>query len=183
MNNIPHKKSGFIIALLVPLLILLSFTIKPLITLNFGEDISLRTIPVDPRDLFYGDYVALRYEIEEVPKEKLTENLLKELEQDSSARRVKVYGKLVQEDHVFTLEELTDKKPSSGLYLTGQMYRYSYLNEKNITVYPVDFNLNKFYVPENTGTAFEEASWQGQLTAHIKVKNGYALLRNIEKAN
>src|SRR6185437_13702730 len=29
----------------------------------FGDEIKLKTVPVDPRDLLYGDYVTLGYEI------------------------------------------------------------------------------------------------------------------------
>ncbi|HZG55531.1 GDYXXLXY domain-containing protein, partial [Paenibacillus sp.] len=29
----------------------------------FGEDIRVRTAPVDPRDFLYGDYVTLSYEM------------------------------------------------------------------------------------------------------------------------
>lgn len=175
-----NKKSHFIIVFAVPLIILLSLTVKPLWTLMSGEDISLLTVPVDPRDLLYGDYVTLRYEIEEVPQDKVTADLLKRLEKENSYKSTKVYGKLLQEGQVFTLEELTDKKPSDPLYLTGQTYGYSYLNEDNMMILNVDFNLDRFFVPENTGTELEELSQQGQLVAHIKVKNGYALLKYIK---
>ena len=174
-----NKKVHFIIVLAVPLIILLGLTVKPLWTLTFGEEISLLTVPVDPRDLFYGDYVTLRYEIEEVQKDKLTEDLLQKLENDTSYKAVKVYGKLIQKDQVFILEELTDKKPAGSPYLTGQMYGYPYLNENNTMIFNVDFKLDRFFVPENTGMELEELSRQGQLVAHIKVKNGYALLRDI----
>lgn len=176
------KKVGFVIALAIPLIILLILTAKPLWTLTSGEDISLLTVPVDPRDLFYGDYVTLRYEIEEVPKEKLTKNLLTKLETDTAYNRVEVYGKLVQEGEIFTLEELTDEKPTNALYLTGNVYNYPYVNEEGIDVFDVNFNLNRFFVPENMGTELEELSRQGRLVAHIKVKNGYALLKDIKAA-
>ena len=32
-------------------------------TLRTGREIVLKTVPVDPRDLFRGDYVTLRYDI------------------------------------------------------------------------------------------------------------------------
>lgn len=109
-------------------------------------------------------------------KNKVTADLLKRLEKENSYKPMKVYGKLLQKGQVFTLGELTDKKPSDTLYLTGQTYGYPYLNEDNM------MNLDRFFVPENTGTELEELSQQGQLVAHIKVKNGYALLRTVEKS-
>lgn len=36
-------------------------------TAALGRTITLRTRPVDPRDLLYGDYVTLRYQVSELP--------------------------------------------------------------------------------------------------------------------
>ena len=36
-------------------------------TAALGRTITLRTAPVDPRDLLYGDYLTLRYQISELP--------------------------------------------------------------------------------------------------------------------
>ena len=56
-------RKTFIKAMLVPAIILLGFIGYNYYTLNLGQEILLKTIPVDPRDLFRGDYVNLRYEI------------------------------------------------------------------------------------------------------------------------
>lgn len=182
MQKNSRKRIGFIIALAVPLILLLSLIVKPLWTLKTGENIVLKTVPVDPRDLFYGDYVTLQYEIEEVPKEKLSPNLIKKLEKETSWGNFKVYGKLVAKDGVYILEELTETKPSQSLYLTGNLQYYSYFNTEEVEVYDVNFSLNRFFVPENTGMELEGLSRKGQLIAHIKVKNGYAVLDSIEEA-
>ncbi|EGQ26191.1 hypothetical protein HMPREF9372_1864, partial [Sporosarcina newyorkensis 2681] len=42
-------------AFIAPLVVLLSMTWKPLWTLNVGTPILLETVPVDPRDILYGD--------------------------------------------------------------------------------------------------------------------------------
>jgi uncharacterized membrane-anchored protein len=56
-------KATFIKAMLFPAIILLAFIGYNYYTLNTGEEILLKTAPVDPRDIFRGDYVNLRYEI------------------------------------------------------------------------------------------------------------------------
>ena len=183
MKNSNRQKIGFLLALAIPLLILLGLTVKPLSTLTSGEDITLLTVPVDPRDLFFGDYVNLRYEIEEVPAEKISVPLLKELERSSFWGKITVYGTLVQEGNVFVLKELSATKPKNSLYLTGKMNHYALNNVEGDPVYDVDFGLERFFVPENTGKELEELSRQGKLVAHIKVKNGHALLQDIEEAH
>ena len=57
------KKKTFLLAVLIPLLILLVMTIKPQATVLFGQEILLETKAYDPTDLFRGDYVAVRFAI------------------------------------------------------------------------------------------------------------------------
>lgn len=63
-----NKRTKYLIlACLVPVVILLGMTVTPLYTLYNGDEITLQTVPVDPSDVFRGDYVALQYEAEQVP--------------------------------------------------------------------------------------------------------------------
>src|SRR5437667_2276021 len=61
----PRHKFRLRFALLVGLqmLLLLGLIGYKQITLATGERILLKTVPVDPRDMFRGDYVTLRYEL------------------------------------------------------------------------------------------------------------------------
>ena len=43
----------------------------------------------------------------------------------------------------------------------------------------VGYTLDKYYVPENTGMALEEASRKGEMVAKVKVYNGYSLLKEV----
>jgi len=180
MNGIKNKRFGFIVALAIPLLLLIGLTVKPLWALTYGEDISLLTVPVDPRDLLYGDYVTLRYEIEEVAKSEIPTSILREIEKRPNSNQLTVYGKLVKQGDFYVLDSLTDKKPKGSIYLTGKLNRYDYQNNTGISVHSINFGLDRYYVPENTGKELEDLSAKGQLVAHLKVKNGYGILRDIQ---
>lgn len=180
MNRMKNKRFGFIVALAIPLLLLIGLTVKPLWTLTYGEDIRLLTVPVDPRDLLYGDYVTLRYEIEEIKKSKIPVSILKKIEKQPNSNQLTVYGKLVKQGNIYVLDSLTDKKPKSSIYLTGKLNRYNYQNNEGINVHSINFGLDRFYVPENTGKELEDLSAKGQLVAHMKVKNGYGILKDIQ---
>ena len=41
------------------------------VTLRFGTEVMLQTVPVDPRDLFRGDYVTLRYGISTLERSRI----------------------------------------------------------------------------------------------------------------
>lgn len=57
------NRKTFIIAMLIPAIAILGFLAYNYYTYSAGEEILLKTVPVDPRDLFRGDYVNLRYEV------------------------------------------------------------------------------------------------------------------------
>ena len=69
------RRNKFILALIVPLFILVGLLYKPILAYVFGETITVKTVPVDPRDLLYGDYVNLQLDINTVGKEKLSKEL------------------------------------------------------------------------------------------------------------
>jgi uncharacterized membrane-anchored protein len=56
----------FLVAAVVQIVIVLGFVGARESLLRRGEEIVLATVPVDPRDLFRGDYVVLRYEVSSV---------------------------------------------------------------------------------------------------------------------
>ena len=58
-----NAKKFFYLVVVFWLLIFSAFIAYKEYTLQTGKEVLLKTVPVDPRDLFRGDYVTLRYEI------------------------------------------------------------------------------------------------------------------------
>ena len=102
------------------------------------------------------------------------------MEKRSTFIQAKVYGTLVKQGDVYVLDSLSDKKPTGTIYLTGKLNGYDYQNVDGINVHSVNFGLDRFYVPENSGKELEDLSRKGQLIAHLKVKNGYGILKEIK---
>lgn len=176
MNN---KRILFLLALIAPLILLVSMTWKPLNTLKAGETILLETVPVDPRDILYGDYVFLQFAIEEFTTEAIDSELLKKLNSKNSGK-ITVYALLErQEGALYGLQKVTQNKPSEGLFLKGSMHYYGTSDDYINNFYYADFLPDRFYVAENTGMELEDLSRQGQLLAEMKVHNGFAVLQDI----
>ncbi|PID01975.1 MULTISPECIES: GDYXXLXY domain-containing protein [unclassified Sporosarcina] len=174
-----NKRNLFLIALIVPIILLLAMTWKPLYTVKTGKTITLETVPVDPRDILYGDYVSLQFAIEEFSKESLDPALIKEFSKHDTGR-LTVYAVLEQEEgDVYGLKTVTHKKPSDGLFLKGDMYYYGEHNIDENQMYFANFLPDRFYVAENTGMQLEDLSRKGQLLADIKVRDGFAVLEDV----
>jgi uncharacterized membrane-anchored protein len=177
------NKNGFLIAMVIPVFILLGMAVQPLLTLFWGQEILLETRPFDPRDIFRGDYVNLSYQIEEVPIEKFPAKLLSLSEntnEKTDYRKVqKVYGVLKETNGYMVIDYITLEKPKDKIFIKGNLPVYNaFLYRDKNSNYPVfvNFGLDKYFVPENTGTELEDASRQGKIAARVKVYNGYALL-------
>ena len=171
-----NKSTQLIAALAVPVLILVGMCFTPLYTLMTGEDIILETVPVDPTDLFRGDYVTLRYAAEEIPKSLVDEEVFNEYQSDF--RAMEVYVVLEKRDGVHSPAKVTLEEPEKGLFLKGEL-QYIDKTMDGVEVAFIEYSLDRYYVEDNSGTEWEEASAEGEVLVKAKLKNGYAVLTDI----
>lgn len=176
----------------IPLIILCGMTVLPLLTLLFGEEILLETVPVDPRDLFRGDYVTLDYKISQIDGEYFSKFIPSDdyWSWEYQFRKQPIYVALEEKNGYYEVKDVfVDKPLKEGHYLKATIRYidrdYNQKMEENTSEYGkmnyvvVDYQLDKYFVPENTGLELEEASRSGTLTAKAKVFRGYALLTDI----
>lgn len=179
------RLSRFLICTAIPALILIAMTLVPLMTLNFGQEIKIKTLPVDPRDVFRGDYVTLNYEINELPMDRVPE-VFKDETAWQKMRNVPLFVVLKQNGAYYEADYATFQRPASGIYLKGHFQWVVWgpadveFKGSGATGIRLTYNLDQFFVPENTGRSLEELSRQGSLNAVVKVWNGYATLMRIE---
>ncbi|MDL4842874.1 GDYXXLXY domain-containing protein [Aquibacillus rhizosphaerae] len=125
----------------------------------FGETIKLETLPVDPQDIFYGDYVTLRYQIEEIPDAKW------------DAEKDPEYGETIY----VLLEKGTEsnyqvaKASSEKMGTTNEQVimkaKVDYY-DSTTKVHYVDYGLGRYYIEDNTGGKFEQS---GQMSVTVAI--------------
>ncbi|MFC7440484.1 GDYXXLXY domain-containing protein [Laceyella putida] len=180
-HSFPNR--WFWIALLVPVGVLLSMTVQPLLALYGGERITLQTIPVDPKDLFYGDYVQLRLAIEEVDASLVEEDLAQKVEKDPDNDGFPVYVSLRRHGQTVVVTKVSEQKPQTSLYLKGKLFPFSQsLNDEGKKNYLIDYQLDRYYVEEGHGMELEKLSREGKVWADVKVKGGYGVLVDVKPA-
>lgn len=170
-----HKRSRLIMGLvLAQAIFLIGITLSFYAIGWFGKEIRLQTVPIDPRDLLYGDYVVLKYDINQInaslwmgPGKILGDNKI-----------VYVVIKPNEKNTNKTYEAvgIYDQKPTvqgEEVALRGTLeYRdNSYIHVK--------YGLETYYIAENTGKKLEEQV--GTLVTKVKVAPwGRAILEGIE---
>lgn len=186
------KRRGFkyLFSFIVMTLIIISMAIQPMITNLLGEEVLIKTKAYDPRDIFRGDYIRLNYEINEIDISKLDKEILDRIDEDNHYIDIgneSVYVLLSKSDNYYEVDRVTLTMPKEGIYIEG---RYSYPIwrdngtkeaeiKRNINGIRVDYALDKYYVPENTGKELEEKVRNGEAFAKLKIYKGYVLLKDI----
>lgn len=141
--------------------------------LRTGTNVWLRTAPVDPRDPFRGEYVALAYEAESVPRDLLAGTLAA----GGGEAGDRVFAALeVGPRGIANVSSLSNRKPPGGLLLRG---RLEFVAEDVVSV---DYGIGSYYVPEGEGRAIEAPpEWEGlhvPLEMEVAIgRDGLAVLR------
>jgi uncharacterized membrane-anchored protein len=135
-----------------------------------GQTVLVRVVPVDPRDLFRGDYVRLSYEFSRVPPQGIQGMSEAERGSSSTWKGRTIYAPLVPEPDGmhWRAGAITVVKPQSGPFLKGRVVSYGSL----------EFGIESYFLKEGTGLRYEQAIRNRQLSAELAVgSDGQAALR------
>jgi uncharacterized membrane-anchored protein len=170
------RAKQLVLACCVPVLILLGMCVLPLYTLLTGEEMILQTKPLDPSDVFRGDYVSLQFEAEEVPINLVDKAIVSRLQKQG--REFSVYVLMEKKNGVHAPIKVTLSKPNKGEFLSGTINYIDKDNQGQEIAY-IRYDVDNYYLEDNTGTKWENASAKGEILARLKVNNGYAILTDI----
>lgn len=157
------------------LLVLVAIATLHAAPLVFGQTVVLDTLPVDPRDIFRGDYVTLRYAFTD------SAGLNGAVGVPSAANSPPAFTWQEDQPAYVPLTRLADGQwqagpaqptpPATNPYLTG---RY--------TAGQFRFGIEAYYVQEGEGKTLEDANRAGKLQAEIAVAPwGQATLRALRQ--
>jgi uncharacterized membrane-anchored protein len=159
-----RERKVLLVTVAAQLVILVGMIALRAIPLVTGQTVLVRVQPVDPRDLFRGDYVILSYDFSRAPREGIEGLSEKERGSWKKFEGRAVYVPLVPDTTAghWRAEKPTVVKPVSGLFLKGHMRRYGSL----------EFGIEAYYVQEGTGLRYEAAIRDRQLSAELAVTSG-----------
>ncbi|MFC5653834.1 GDYXXLXY domain-containing protein [Paenibacillus solisilvae] len=156
----PRNRSKWLIVLLVvQVLFLAAIAGIHYSTLWFGKEIRLQTVPVDPRDLLYGDYVQLNYDINRVPLSLRQETG----DKPKSGDRIYVVLQENQSDGIYRAKAVASRKPSLSVGQIMLKGRVEYADDDAIRI---SYGIERYYVKENTGKELEKQA--GNLVVKVK---------------
>lgn len=151
-----NKKKIFIIILVFWVVIIGSFIGFKEFTLRTGKAVLLKTVPVDPRDLFRGDYVVLEYEISTINALNMSYKSHDFKEKD------KIYV-LLNVDHkkIAIAIDIDKKKPEEAFFIQGTV---TDIYKDNLSI---NYGIESYFVPEGEGLEIERKL--GQTYAEVAI--------------
>ncbi|MCW2277847.1 GDYXXLXY domain-containing protein [Heliophilum fasciatum] len=170
-----------------------------------GTTIRLQTLPIDPRNLFMGDYVALGYPFSEVDLQEMPNDLITEEASEDEAEALSgtsVYALLTPQNGLHQAIGIYRNPPALAddqVLLRGKIvyafrrppgppenpetWAFEKKPEADVPLHRfirVNYGLESFYVPEGTGGEYEERIRQtGNVIAEAKVWKGRAVLTDL----
>ncbi|MBS3098392.1 GDYXXLXY domain-containing protein [Candidatus Woesearchaeota archaeon] len=162
-----EKKKLFLLIGLFWVIIIFGFVAFKEFTLQTGEEVLLKTRPIDPRDLFRGDYVILAYEISTLDVNSLQKDVA-DFKQDN-----KVYVSLNKVDNYGIPSGVYTNKPKEGLFLKGTV--------KNVQGgrLSMEYGIESYFVPEGRGREIERYSGRN-LDVKVAIdKLGNAVIKGV----
>lgn len=152
--------------------------------LRNGHILELETAPVDPRDIFRGDYVQLDYPINTLPGALARDGLLAE----AAHRGSRVYTRLGLDEGRVDALEVSDRRPGQGPYLSGRLTR-PWKPAAAPGELHIKYGIEKYFVEQGHGLELEQRrrrsdGLQTPLFVEVAVsEQGTAVIRGIRWGN
>lgn len=163
------KRRGFLLIGVFWLVMLAGFVLSKEYTLRTGTEILLKTRPVDPRDLFRGDYVILSYDISRFSAGDMQSSLVRHFRVDDT-----IYVTLNTEGEYATIRQVHYDPPAGELFLKG---RVAGVSGERVTV---EYGIESYFVPEGEGRKIERSRNRGKVDVLAAVdRRGNAMIKKL----
>jgi uncharacterized membrane-anchored protein len=135
-----------------------------------GKEVLLKTVPIDPRDLFKGDYVILSYGISTLDLKTIP------ADNDSFQKNTSIFVELNNDNPNLPAKpvKLHHKTPTNGKpFITGKIQSTG--SKLHVTYEDIE----RYYVPEGTGGVIERARGKGVLVKVALNTEGKPLIKQV----
>lgn len=150
----------FIVMMSIPAVVILGFIFFKLFTITTGQDILLEVPrPIDPTDLFRGNYVTLWYDISRLDLNKISFDY--EFSKDET-----IYAVLSEKEKFWTSDSVSHSKPAlkgNQVCLRGKVTS-SHNNQIR-----AEWGVESFFSPPEQAKEIEKEKWRGNVSSIVTV--------------
>jgi uncharacterized membrane-anchored protein len=147
--------------------------------LNASRVVTLKVAPIDPRDIFRGDYVILSYDISRLDLKTI------DGEDDTFTNGDDVFVTLRQDGTEWKAVAIAKAKPfvvQGGVPIRGKVDSIDFGGGTTPQNATVSYGIESFFVPEGTGREIEQERQKGDLSADIAIDtSGRAAIKALRR--
>lgn len=136
-----------------------------------GQEIKLKTVPVDPRSLFRGNYARLRYEISSIKTKDINE-----LKIPRNGERIYIKLK-AEENGIYVYEGVSLNKPGDAVFIRGRIQTDN--NADRLGNYQVKYGIEAYFTKKKKAIALEKKLRNKAFAKVMIAKNGKAALSDV----
>jgi len=162
-----RARNIFLIIISIQIISILSFSFSQEIILHTGQEIILETSPVDPRDIFRGEYVVLRYNISTLSTDQCCFKSFAQKERQEIHNGDKIYVQLQPNDETWIAINASKSKTANNnpetITIKGKITEIKNRCYDNIPEgrcyaeeYSLEYGIESYFVPEGQGKAIEQ---------------------------
>jgi uncharacterized membrane-anchored protein len=157
---------GLIVAIAAQFLVLTGMVVKAAIPRWVGTEIRVRTVPIDPRSMFRGNYAQLNYEFGQLPTDVLTSH-----EQLRPGEIVYVTLKPGDEG-LYRFAGASLDRPAGGIFLRGRIVTSD-------PPYRVKYGIEAFFAPKEKALQLEQDLRNGGIAVLMIDGGGRVALEDV----
>ena len=163
MNN-RQRKFAFVAAILFQLVVMAGVWVNGFYPLWLGEEVRLKTRPVDPRDLFRGNYARLHYDFDTIEPGASADFRPGDV----------VYVPLVRHGDLWNPQPAQVSRPESGVFLRGRVTSRPWRSGSRVT-----FGIEALFAPKEKALALEKQLRHAAVAVVRVAPNGRAALVSV----
>lgn len=162
------KSKHFIsVAIAFQAMVLVGMVVTSALPMWTGQEIKVKTVPVDPRDLFRGNYARLNYEFSRVSKSQI-------VHAEKIRQGEVVYVSLQPgKNGLYEFHSASLTKPETGIFLRGRI-------EKNWSQQMrINYGIEAYFAPKDEALRLEKELRQGGIATLKVAGNGRSRIASI----
>ncbi|WP_108650642.1 GDYXXLXY domain-containing protein [Dongshaea marina] len=164
---------AILLAITFQLLVLIGMVLQAALPLWTGSPIEVKTIPVDPRSLFRGNYARLGYEFSRIPRSAFSNPA-------ALHKGALVYVLLSKgADGLYQFSTASVTQPSRGIFLRGRVEQARFFRNKQGYV-RIRYGIEAYFAPKQKALALEKQLRSGGIALLMVAPSGKARIKAIQ---
>ncbi len=167
-----RQLTGVVLAIVFQFMVLSGMYVSAALPMWTGSEIRVKTIPVDPRSMFRGNYARLRYKFSRIERKQFLKN--EELRNGEV-----VYAVLKPApDGLYELAQVVLDRPESGAFIRGRVKsRHGW--RRGVRSVQVNYGIEAFFAPKEKALQLEKELRDGGVAVLMVSAGGKARIKDV----